>query len=51
MSFNFDLYEELGINKTSTQEEIKKAFRKLAMVYKALDIFLIYLLFLETSSG
>ena len=32
MSFNFNLYEELGITKTATQEEIKKAFRKLAMV-------------------
>jgi curved DNA-binding protein CbpA len=32
MSFNFNLYEELGITKTATQEEVKKAFRKLAMV-------------------
>ncbi len=32
MSLNFNLYEELGLIKTATQEEIKKAFRKLAMV-------------------
>lgn len=29
---NFDLYEELEIKKTATPEEIKKAYRKLAMV-------------------
>merc|ERR1711957_551605 len=28
---NFDLYEELEVKKTSTQEEIKKSYRKLAM--------------------
>jgi len=33
MSFdNFNLYEEIGVPKTSTQDEIKKAYRKLAMV-------------------
>jgi len=32
MSFNFNLYEELDLNKKATQEEIKKAYRKLAMV-------------------
>jgi curved DNA-binding protein CbpA len=32
MSFNFNLYEELEITKKATQEEIKKAYRKLAMV-------------------
>ena len=30
---NFDLYEELEIIKTSTHEEIKKSYRKLAMVF------------------
>jgi len=30
---NFDLYEELEIKKTATQEEIKKSYRKLAMVF------------------
>jgi curved DNA-binding protein CbpA len=29
---NFDLYEELEVKKTSSQEEIKKSYRKLAMV-------------------
>lgn len=29
-----DLYKELGISNNSTQEEIKKAYRKLAMVRK-----------------
>lgn len=29
---NFDLYEELEIKKTASAEEIKKAYRKLAMV-------------------
>ena len=29
---NFDLYEELEIKKEATQEEIKKAYIKLAMV-------------------
>lgn len=28
---NFDLYEELEITKESTQEQIKKAYKKLAM--------------------
>jgi curved DNA-binding protein CbpA len=32
MSFNFNLYEELEISKKASQEEIKKAYRKLAMV-------------------
>jgi curved DNA-binding protein CbpA len=32
MSFNFNLYEELEITKKATAEEIKKAYRKLAMV-------------------
>lgn len=30
---NFDLYEELEVKKTSTEEEIKKSYRKLAMVF------------------
>ena len=34
MSFNFNLYDELEVNKKATQEEIKKAYRKLAMVFK-----------------
>lgn len=29
---NFNLYEELEIEKTATPEEIKKAYKKLAMV-------------------
>jgi DnaJ-class molecular chaperone len=29
---NFDLYAELEITKTATPEEIKKAYKKLAMV-------------------
>jgi DnaJ-class molecular chaperone len=29
---NFDLYEELEIKKESTPEEIKKAYKKLAIV-------------------
>ncbi len=29
---NFDLYEELEIKKTATAEELKKSYRKLAMV-------------------
>jgi molecular chaperone DnaJ len=33
MSKKRDYYEVLGINKSSTQDEIKKAFRKLAMKY------------------
>jgi hypothetical protein len=41
MSFNFNLYEELGITKTATQDEIKKAFRKLAVVNIILDISII----------
>lgn len=32
MSFNFNLYEELELNKKASPEEIKKAYRKLAMV-------------------
>jgi DnaJ-class molecular chaperone len=32
MSFNFNLYEELEIVKSASAEEIKKAYRKLAMV-------------------
>ncbi len=32
MSFNFNLYEELEINEKATQDEIKKSYRKLAMV-------------------
>ena len=28
MSFNFNLYDELEVNKKATQEEIKKAYRK-----------------------
>ncbi len=33
MSFNFNLYDELEVNKKASQDEIKKAYRKLAMVY------------------
>ena len=29
---NFDLYEELELKRDCTQEEIKKSYRKLAMV-------------------
>ena len=29
---NFDLYEELEVKKTAPAEEIKKSYRKLAMV-------------------
>ena len=43
MSFNFNLYDELEVNKKATQEEIKKAYRKLAMVFK-------YILKLEMAS-
>jgi DnaJ-class molecular chaperone len=32
---NFNLYEELEIEKTATPEEIKKAYKKLAMVKKS----------------
>ncbi len=31
---DFNLYEELEISKESTPEEIKKAYKKLAMVTK-----------------
>jgi DnaJ-class molecular chaperone len=33
---DFNLYEELEIIKESTPEEIKKAYKKLAMVYDIL---------------
>ena len=33
----FNLYEELEIQKTSTPEEIKKAYKKLAMVINTLN--------------
>jgi len=40
---DFNLYEELEIPKESTPEEIKKAYKKLAMVKNNLLIFLIFL--------
>jgi hypothetical protein len=47
MSFNFNLYEELQTDKKASQEEIKKAYRKLAMV----NNFEIYIhIFIEISS-
>ena len=32
----FNLYEELEVEKTATPEEIKKAYKKLAMVFRYL---------------
>lgn len=46
---NFDLYEELEVKKTATQEEIKKSYRKLAMVN--IIILNIEIIFLEMASG
>jgi preprotein translocase subunit Sec63 len=51
MSFNFNLYEELGINKQASQEEIKKAYKKLAMVINFMKLKIFFTPFLEMASG
>lgn len=40
MSHNdFNLYEELEVNKKASQEEIKKSYKRLAMVIKYITIY------------